>query len=73
MKRIVLIMLFMQWFLMGWQNENDSFFDMPLTKEDLTFKSIAGGAIMYYKLPDDSDIVGIRVRYKDAFIVVFPL
>jgi hypothetical protein len=41
-------------------------FDMPVQfKQPLSFREIPGGAVMYYYLPDDMGIYGLRVRYAD--------
>ena len=35
--------------------------------ENMTFKAMTGGAVMHYTLPADQNVVGINVRYKNAF------
>lgn len=65
MKRIIYLLFA---FLGCWScHKDDAVFEIPMPKENISFKGIAGGAVMYYKLPQNSEISGIRVRYKDAF------
>ena len=57
-------------FILGFlacSNENNEGIIAKLPDEAFSFKPIAGGAIMHYTLPDDPSIVGIYVRYKDAY------
>lgn len=65
MKNILLISLL----ILGlWSCQDDeSSFGVVMPKEGLSFRPVAGGAVMYYKLPTDKDIFSIRVRYRDAF------
>lgn len=46
-------------------SDNDSTFAPKIGAEAFSFTPIAGGAIMHYTVPDDDDISGITVRYKD--------
>lgn len=50
-------------------NDDDEIgFDVPVEfRKELSFTPIPGGAIMKYYLPDNSDIFGVRVTYKDAW------
>ena len=65
MKKLIYILLVF-WGFCSCQDDNSSFgISMPI--ENLSFRPIPGGAIMYYKLPADQDILYIRVRYKDSF------
>lgn len=41
-------------------------FDTDMLAENISFKPIAGGAIMHYKLPDDDEVFSLKVRYTDA-------
>ncbi|WP_270544968.1 DUF4959 domain-containing protein [Butyricimonas paravirosa] len=65
MKRILFISFIL---LAFWRcNDDDVFsFGSLMSQENIHFKAQPGGAMMYYKLPDESDIFGINVRYKDA-------
>lgn len=64
MKHILLISLLILGF---WScQDDDSSFGVTIPQENLSFRPIAGGAIMHYKLPQDKDILSIRVRYQDA-------
>ena len=47
-------------------NTSDFPVDPTVMQEGVRFEKRPGGAMMYYKLPDNSDIFGINVRYKDA-------
>lgn len=53
--------------IVGCSNDDKVDFDISISEKDISFKPIAGGAAMYYKLPNDSDIYTIRVSYKDNF------
>ena len=65
MKRLIYILLVFLGFC-SCQND-DSSFEISMPVENLSFRPIPGGAVMYYKLPSDQDILYIRVRYKDSF------
>lgn len=45
--------------------DEENAFQPSIGSEAFTFKPIAGGSIMHYKLPADKDIAGINVRYKN--------
>lgn len=45
--------------------DEENAFQPTIGSEAFTFKPIAGGSIMHYKLPADKDITGINVRYKN--------
>lgn len=64
MGKIYLVLL-----LLGfWACSDDhDFIKVDLPENAFRFESIPGGAVMHYRLPADPNIVGIRVRYKDAF------
>lgn len=42
-------------------------FKADISPSSFSFKPITGGAIMYYRMPDDPSIVGVHARYKDAY------
>ena len=42
-------------------------FDVPVEFQQISFVPRPGGAVMHYKLPDDLDIFGVRVRYTNAY------
>lgn len=48
-------------------DDNENVFEIKISQENISFRPVPGGAIMYYKLPSDLDVMAIRVRYKDAF------
>ena len=55
-------------FVLFWAcNDDESMFNVGIAQENISFKAIPGGAVMYYELPSDLDVMAIRVRYKDAF------
>lgn len=55
-------------FVLFWAcNDDESMFNVEIAQENISFKAIPGGAVMYYELPSDLDVMAIRVRYKDAF------
>lgn len=45
--------------------DEENAFQPAIGTEAFSFKPIAGGSIMHYKLPADKDIAGINVRYKN--------
>lgn len=49
------------------KDNDDINFDVPVEFQKISFKPVPGGAIMHYKLPDDLNIFGVRVRYTDAY------
>lgn len=46
-------------------NDNDYVFAPSTDGLKIEFTPVAGGAMMYYTLPDNSDIFAMNVRYKD--------
>ena len=46
--------------------DDEVYFDVSISAENLSFTPMAGGAIMHYKLPANSDILYIHVRYNDV-------
>lgn len=46
--------------------DDETSFGVTMPKEKLSFKPAPGGAMMHYKLPDDDNILAIRVRYQNA-------
>lgn len=65
MKKIILLLLSV--FVLTSCHEDDSTFSPGITKEAFSFRPIAGGAVMHFHLPDDENIIGLHVRYKDAY------
>ena len=47
-------------------SDDDDVFDMSMTQEGIRFTPMPGGAIMHYTLPENENIMNIKVRYKDA-------
>lgn len=48
-------------------NKNDSIgFDAIISEQDITFKPVSGGAVMYYTLPNNNQVMSVKVRYTDA-------
>ncbi len=64
MKRIFYI-VFALLLLVGCETEDDAIFDINMSSEELEFTPIAGGAIMKYNLPSNSEVLYIKVRYTD--------
>lgn len=48
-------------------SDEDNTFKADISPSSFSFKPVTGGAMMYYRLPDDPQIVGIHARYKDAY------
>lgn len=64
MKNLILIILILAF----WGcSKDEGKFGIAMPPENITFRAIAGGAVMYYKLPAERDINSVNVRYKDAF------
>ena len=65
MRTILLVLLLIGGF---WAcTDDESYFDVEMPRENISFRPISGGAVMYYTLPQDKGIESIIVRYKDAF------
>lgn len=64
-KRIIAILI--GFFVLYACQDDETSFGITMPKDDLRFEKAPGGAIMYYKLPADDNIMSIRIRYKDAF------
>ncbi len=45
--------------------EEENTFQPNIGSEAFSFNAINGGAIMHYQLPDDKEIMGLNIRYKD--------
>lgn len=63
MRNILLLLLIMG--IWACSDDKQSFVITELPDNAFSFKPMTGGAIMHYILPEDPDIVGIRVRYQD--------
>ena len=62
--------LFLSLLILGlWScnDDEDKVVITDLPENAFSFKPITGGAVMHYILPSDPDIVGIKVRYQNAF------
>lgn len=64
MKNTILILLFI--FGLVACNDEESMFNINVPENAFLFKAMPGGAMMHYKLPDDSDIFALNVRYTNA-------
>lgn len=47
-------------------NDDDNVFDSSISREDISFKAVPGGAVMYYNLKEIEDVFAIRARYTDV-------
>lgn len=65
MKKFIYI-LFAVWACCSCQDD-EKHFHLSMPEENLSFQAVPGGAVMYYQLPSSTEILYIRVRYKDAF------
>ena len=63
MKKYLFILLILG--ILGCQDD-ETLFDVSIPRENISFKPISGGAVMYYKLPVDENVFSIQVRYRDA-------
>ncbi|MDE7073972.1 MAG: DUF4959 domain-containing protein [Odoribacter sp.] len=59
--------LFLLFGIAACSDDDQGGFKTMMSEKDITFKPIAGGAVMYYKLPAGLDIYTIQVKYTDAF------
>ena len=64
MKNTILILLLM--FGLFACDDEANIFNVEVPREGFQFKAMPGGAMMYYKLPDNSDIFALNVRYANA-------
>ena len=64
MKNIILISLL----ILGlWGCQDDGYdFEVSVPRENISFKPMPGGAVMYYKIPENSGIFSVRARYSDV-------
>lgn len=55
-------------FLLGFCGceEDETLFGVSIPKENVSFTPVSGGAVMHYRLPNDSDVLSICARYKNA-------
>lgn len=65
MKKFIYI-LFTFWVFYSCSDDK-FYFEESISVENLSFRPIPGGTVMHYKLPTSTDILYIRVRYKDTF------
>ena len=63
MKNIVLLILLI--FVFFSCKDNETFFDASISRENIRFEPIPGGAVMHYALPEDTDIFAVRAVYDD--------
>lgn len=52
--------------LCGGCSEDEALFEVPVVSENISFTPTPGGAVMSYRLPNNPDIVYIKVRYIDV-------
>lgn len=64
MKNTILILLLI--FGLFACSDDESAFSVDVPESAFLFKAMPGGAIMHYKLPDNSDIFTLKVRYTNA-------
>ena len=67
MKYSIFLWIFLLGCLSACKDDDNEGFDVPVEFTALSFDAVPGGAVMRYKLPDNEDIFGVRVRYTDAF------
>lgn len=64
MKKIVFL-LTLAMIYCSCQKEDVGTFEIPMSKENVVFTAVPGGAVMKFKLPNDDRVFGLNVRYKD--------
>ncbi len=67
MKYSIFLWIFLLGCLSACKDDDNEGFDVPVEFAALSFDAVPGGAVMRYKLSDNTDIFGVRVRYTDAF------
>ena len=60
---LILILLLGMW---GCSDDDSSAFEASVPRENISFKAVPGGAVMYYNLKGNKDVYSIRARYTDA-------
>ncbi|MGL5682169.1 MAG: DUF4959 domain-containing protein [Marinifilaceae bacterium] len=61
------IFLLLPMLMLLWACEKDEVINSSfISSDNITFRPIAGGAVMYYNLPDSEDARSIKVQYTDA-------
>ena len=63
MKNTIFLLLFV--FALFACEDDDSAFDPSTEGLEIKFTPVAGGAMMHYNLPNNSDIFAMNIRYKD--------
>jgi lipoprotein len=63
MKNTIFLLLFV--FGLFACEDDGSIFELSTDGLEVKFTPVAGGAMMYYKLPNNSDIFAVNVRYKN--------
>lgn len=48
------------------QEDDGVTFDATVGQDAFTFTPIPGGAVMHYQLPDNKEVMGLKVRYRNA-------
>lgn len=66
MRKILFLLLVLSG-LAACKDDDNVGFDVPVEFTSLHFEAMPGGAVMRYRLPDNTDIFGVRVRYTDAY------
>lgn len=62
----IFVSLYLISFMISCSDEVDTF-KADISPSSFSFKPMTGGAVMYYRLPDDPSIVGVHARYKDVY------
>lgn len=64
----ILLGIFLLGCLVACREDEEIRFDVPVRfTQPLEFREIPGGAVMKYRLPGDTEIFGVRLRYNDAW------
>ena len=65
MEKYKWILLFLLVSLFACNDDDNAGFELSMEELKVSFEPVAGGAMMKYTLPDNDEVFGMNVRYKD--------
>lgn len=66
MSKLYTILLLVLGLLISCSNDDQVRFDVVMPRENVSFIPRPGGAVMHYRLPAESDVQAVNIRYRDA-------